>query len=68
MQESPEAQGKTLSLKPFVADLGDFTQVREAARAFIRNEDRLDILVNNAGLYGLDLPFIEPLAEFFSAG
>jgi NADP-dependent 3-hydroxy acid dehydrogenase YdfG len=42
--------GEVERLKPFVVDLGDLKAVRDAARVFTREEERLDILVNNAGL------------------
>ncbi|KAF2739841.1 short-chain dehydrogenase [Polyplosphaeria fusca] len=47
----------TEQLKPFIADLGDFKQVRTAAQDFLAKEARLDILVNNAGLLARPLDF-----------
>jgi len=35
---------------PFVADVSDLKQVKQAAEGLVANETRLDILVNNAGL------------------
>jgi NAD(P)-dependent dehydrogenase (short-subunit alcohol dehydrogenase family) len=34
----------------YIADLGDFQQVREAAQSFVRRNEPLDVLINNAGL------------------
>ena len=34
----------------YIADLGDFQQVREAAESFVRRNEPLDVLINNAGL------------------
>ncbi|KAH7114204.1 NAD-P-binding protein [Dendryphion nanum] len=45
------------TLRPFVADLGNFRQVKEAAKEFISMENRLDILVNNAGILPRKLEF-----------
>jgi NAD(P)-dependent dehydrogenase (short-subunit alcohol dehydrogenase family) len=34
----------------YIADLGDFQQVRDAAEAFVRRNEPLHVLINNAGL------------------
>ena len=34
----------------YIADLGDFQQVRDAAESFVRRNEPLDVLINNAGL------------------
>ncbi|KAI3319427.1 short-chain dehydrogenase [Xylariaceae sp. AK1471] len=48
LEDSPSLDAA--SLKPLVADMGNFPDVQRAAREFIAAEDRLDILVNNAAV------------------
>lgn len=48
LDESPELAAT--SLRPFIADIGNFQDVQKAARKFISKEERLDILVNNAAV------------------
>jgi retinol dehydrogenase 12 len=42
--------GSKIRVESYIADLGDFRQVREAAQAFARRGEPLDVLINNAGL------------------
>ena len=39
-----------LTVELYLADLGSFTEVRSAARAFIERNEPLDVLINNAGV------------------
>jgi NAD(P)-dependent dehydrogenase (short-subunit alcohol dehydrogenase family) len=34
----------------YIADLGEFQQVRDAAESFLRRDELLDVLINNAGV------------------
>ena len=44
-QANPKAE-----VLPFVAEISDLKQVKEAAAKVLEAEDRLDILVNNAAM------------------
>ncbi|NNK44994.1 MAG: SDR family NAD(P)-dependent oxidoreductase, partial [Myxococcales bacterium] len=39
-----------LSVELYLADLGNFAEVRGAASAFMKRDEPLDVLINNAGV------------------
>jgi retinol dehydrogenase 12 len=44
------SSNSSIRVESYIADLGDFRQVREAAEAFACRGEPLDVLINNAGL------------------
>ncbi|PVH93963.1 short-chain dehydrogenase [Periconia macrospinosa] len=53
-------------LVPFVADLGNWSQVKQRAEQLIKDEDRLDFLINNGGVLteGLEINEFGVNADF----
>ncbi|CAI6240859.1 unnamed protein product [Periconia digitata] len=47
------------NLVPFVADLSNWTQVKQRAEQFLQEETRLDFLINNGGVWTDDLDINE---------
>ena len=50
LREELRSLHKDVRVELYIADLGDFQQVRDAAQSFLRRNEPLDVLINNAGL------------------
>lgn len=50
LQEELRSKHGDVCVELYLADLGNFAEVREAAKAFIDRNEPLDVLINNAGV------------------
>jgi len=50
LREELRSLHKDVRVELYIADLGDFQQVRDAAQSFLQRNEPLDVLINNAGL------------------
>jgi retinol dehydrogenase-12 len=50
LREELQSLYRDVQVELYIADLGDFQQVRDAAASFARRNEPLDVLINNAGV------------------